>query len=106
MANSITINGRRIEVQGNNVSVINGRVLVGGVEVAGCLSGIVKVEWSGELASLESDCSVSCGTVAGSVTAGGSVHCDNVTGNVKTGGSVHCGKVGGSITAGGSVRAG
>lgn len=101
----ITINGKRITVSGNNVSIVNGAVFVDGRKVEGdTLQGEVKIAWEGPLASLEADCEVTCGDVHGNVHAGNGVHCGNVQGNVTAGNSVHCGDVGGSATAGNSVR--
>lgn len=69
--NVIVINGKRITVEGNNVSVVNNRVYVDGKEVTdSALSGIVEIKWEGPLATLRSDASVSCGHVNGNVMAG------------------------------------
>lgn len=87
--NRITINGVTVEVEGENVSVLNGVIYVDGVAVQSQLSGDVHVLWHGDLASLEADGSVSCRNVDGDVTAGGSVQCRHVEGSVTAGGSVH-----------------
>lgn len=100
----ININGKRIEVQGNNISINNGVVTVDGVTVEEGLQGVVKVVWEGPLASLEADTSVECGDVHGDVRGGNSVTCKNVQGNVRAGNSVNCGKVGGNCRAGNSVN--
>ncbi len=100
--NVITVNGVRIECEGNNVSVVNGVVTVDGKQVANIQTGTT-IKWEGPLATLTSDESVSCGDVKGDVRAGGSVSCDKVDGSVNAGGSVSCGRVGGSVCAGGSV---
>ena len=107
--NSITINGVRIEVQGNasNISIRNGNVTIGGNIVRTGLSGEVRVVWDGPLASLECDGSADTGNVAGNVSAGNGVRVTgDIQGNVSAGNSVTCQKVGGSIQAGGSVKVG
>lgn len=101
--NRISINGAIYEVEGSNVSVRNGVVYVDGVTVHSGLSDSVHVIWRGDLASLQSDGSVTCGSVEGDVIAGGSVNCHNVSGNVGAHGSVKAGKCGGNIIAKGSV---
>lgn len=40
----ITINGKRVEVTGSNVSINNGVISVDGVTVEGGLQGVVRVE--------------------------------------------------------------
>ena len=103
--NVIIVNGVRFEVEGSaHVSVGGDSISVNGNKVVGGLSGIVKVQWEGPLASLESDGAVECGSVGGNVDAGGSVSCGDVAGDVDAGGSVNCGRVGGDIDAGGSVN--
>lgn len=100
----IVVNGVTFEVDAAaNVVVRNGSVSVGGKTIVEGLSGVVRVEWQGPLATLQSDASVTCGDVAGGVDAGGSVQCRDVRGSVSAGGSVQCGSVGGSVRAGGSV---
>lgn len=49
---------------------------------------------------------VNCANVAGHVDAGSSVDCGNVEGNVDAGGDVNCGNVSGSVDAGGNVKCG
>jgi hypothetical protein len=100
----ITINGRRIEVQGSNVSVVNGVASVDGVVVESGLYGVVKVEWEGPLANLQSDASVTCGNVNGSVNAGGSVNCRDIQAPANAGGSIHAQNIYGNVIAGGSVH--
>ena len=120
--NTIIINGQRIETSGGSISITGGSIYVGGQKVKGELSGIVEIKFEGDLASLQSDASVTvhgnvqgevkatgsvnCGTVWKNVDAGGSVQCGNVKGDLDAGGSVKCGNVQGNIDAGGSVRHG
>ena len=105
--NSITINGVRIEVQGNasNISIRNGNVTIGGSVVKTGITGEVRVVWDGPIASLECDGSAVTGDVAGNVCAT-SIQAGDINGNVYAGSSVTCQKVGGSIQAGGSVKVG
>lgn len=100
------INGKTFK--GNSIVVVNGRVIVDGkqVDVGDVSNGILKIEVTGTLSSLDADGSVTCQDVKGDVDAGGSVSCGNVGGYVDAGGSVRCGTVGGYIDAGGSVRHG
>ena len=102
---TINIAGRSFV--GQSVSIINGRVTIDGVVQDGSLSGVVEIKVTeGVLGQLCCDASVSCGQVAGSVSAGGSVNCDAIGGNVIAGGSVNCNDVRGLVVAGGSVRHG
>ena len=87
--NTIIINGNKIQVAGNNISVNNDSVYVDWKLVQGGLQGIVKLEFKGDLVQLKSSASV---TVNG-----------DVKGNVDAGGSVSCGHIGGSVDAGSSV---
>lgn len=107
MATVITINGKRIEIEGNasKISVSGDRITVDGKTVGEGLSGIVEVKWEGPLASLTSYASVQCGDVHGDVDAGNGVQCGNVGGDVDAGNGVQCGNVGGDVDAGGSVNA-
>jgi hypothetical protein len=100
----IIINGKRTEVKGSNVSIVNGVISVEGVTVEGGLQGVVRVEWEGPLANLNADGSVTCGDVVGNVSAGGSVHAGNIQSTVTAGGSVHAGDIAGRVTAGGSIN--
>lgn len=103
---SVTVNGRTYE--GNNVTVTNNRVIIDGVDVTNkdTPKTILQIEIKGTLASLTTDASVSCNSIAGDVHAGGSVNCDDVKGNVSAGGSVNADDIGGNVNAGGSVRRG
>ena len=101
--NKITINGKTIEVESGNVSIINGTVKVNGISIKTGLSGSVDIKWEGELASLTTDGSVECQDVKGDVDAGGSVQCRDIGGSVDAGGSVSGHNITGNIDAGGSV---
>ncbi len=103
----ITINGKTYK--GNSVSIRNGKMTIDGIDIVGgdapSMAGVMLIKVEGEVALIQSDLSVSCGNVAGSVTAGGSVNCDEVGGNVTATGSVNCDDIGGDVRAGGSVNA-
>ena len=49
--NNISINGNQYSVEGNNVSVINDKIYVDGKLIQDGLSGIVKIEWLGDVAN-------------------------------------------------------
>jgi hypothetical protein len=102
----VTINGRRIEVQGNCISIVNNQVYVNGklVDSEVCTQP-VKLIVEGNAMNVTTRGSVEVqGNVLGSVDLGGSINCGNVGGSIDAGGSVHCGNVGGNIDAGGSVH--
>lgn len=118
MSSKITVNGK--VYSGTSVTIINGKVTIDGVPQDGePLSGVVRIEVTGDLAQLKADANVvitgnvkgnveasgtvQCGSVGGNVDACGSVQCDTVAGDVDAGGSVICGRVGGDVDAGGSV---
>jgi hypothetical protein len=84
----IKINGK--VYSGNVVSIINGKVTIDGVPQTGeALSGVVRVEVTGDLKSLRTDANaVVTGNVLGDVDAGGSVNCGDVEGDIDAGGSV------------------
>jgi hypothetical protein len=103
--NQIIINGKSINVQGNNISVINDKVYVDGKLVESGLSGRVEISFKGDLANLKTDGSATVhGDVRRDVIASGSVKCHNVEGDVDASGSVNCGKIGGNVRASGSIR--
>lgn len=102
---AITIDGRTFH--GNNVQILNGRVIVDGVEQFpdDKLSGVVEIIVTGDLMSLEADATVTVnGNVHGDVETGNSLKCGDVQGNVKAGNSIKCGNIGGSVKAGNSVN--
>ncbi|MGG1659557.1 hypothetical protein [Brevibacillus sp. NRS-1366] len=102
--NTITINGQSIQVSGRNISIVNNSVIVDGVVVQSGLSGIVKVEFTGDLASLQTsgDASIQ-GNINGDVSASGDVKCGDVGGDVRASGDINCGHVNGSVKASGDV---
>ena len=50
--NRITINGKIIEVEGHNISIIGDSITVDGITIEKGLSGIVNVKFEGDLANL------------------------------------------------------
>ena len=121
---TINISGRVF--QGNDLTIINDRIYVDGIDVTEqggpAPTGIVRIEVTGDvqiakcdrsldikgnvLGDATSGGSMNCGDIGGNARSNGSMNADNITGNAQSGGSMNCGKVGGSITAGGSVRHG
>lgn len=122
MSNVIIVNGKRIEVQGDNISIKNGEVYVDGKKVDGSKpTSELKIIIEGNVGNLTVDNgsvevkgmvtgNVDCGgsfkghDVMGSIDCGGSVQCNDVGQSIDCGGSVQCGNVGGEIDAGGSVN--
>jgi hypothetical protein len=92
---TISINGKTYT--GKNVSIINGEVIIDGVKQNGDkLQGVVRVEITGDPASIDCDAPVTVkGNVKGNVIADGPVTCGNVTGDVTADGPCTCGNVGG-----------
>jgi len=110
--NKITINGKSYEVSGKKITVENDSIYVDGVLVESGLSGKsqpIKVEFTGDLASL--DCTnatitgnvtgnvdgtnITCGDVGGSID-GTTIKCGNVSGNVE-GVNITCGDIMGKV---------
>ena len=57
--------------------------------------------YQGPVRDIYCDLNMECGSIAGSVTAGGYVDCEDVGGNVIAESYVECGNVGGNVEAGG-----
>lgn len=93
--NTIVINGRSISVQGNNISVVNDKIYVDGKLVESGLSGNVKVEFTGDLATLECNTCKITGNVQGDVKTN-TIECGDVGGDVKAN-TVKCGNVAGKV---------
>ena len=107
---TVHVNGREITVpDGSSISIVNNKLYVNGLEWEddqgdGRLSGVVRVELSGDIKEVKTDASLHVhGDIQSGATAGGSIKCGNITGHVKAGGSVNCGDVAGNISAVGSV---
>lgn len=104
---NVTVNGKTIRVRGNNISVVNNRVIVDGKVVSESLSGDITVIVEGTCGNLKASGNVEVNGDCGNIDCGGSCTVrGNVSGDIDAGGSITCGNVGGSIDAGGSVRCG
>ena len=95
--NTININGNSFSVSGNNITVINGKVMVDGKVVQDNLSGIVKIEFTGDLAKLDCNTAEVHGNINGSVNTN-SLECGNIMGNVDAN-SVKCETIIGDVDA-------
>lgn len=101
----IFVNGKSIIVEGGNVRIRNGEVIVDGKTIETGLSRHVEVTINGNVEKIDCAGSVTVnGDVSGNIDCGGSCTCGSVNGSVNCGGSCHCGHVSGDIDAGGSVR--
>lgn len=114
-----TSNGS-VTINGTNITIRNGQIIVDGKTIESDVSGVVEIKIEGDICNLTTNSpvtvngnvtgsikcngSVQCGNVGGNIDAGGSVQCDDVNGSIDCGGSARCGNVGGDIDAGGSVR--
>jgi cytoskeletal protein CcmA (bactofilin family) len=106
MGSVITVNGNRIEIEGDarGVVISGGTITVGGKVVASGLEGIVRVIWEGPLANLTASNNVEVhGDVHGDLKADNNVSCGNVGGSIKAGNNVSCGDVGGGVRAGNNI---
>lgn len=96
--NQQIING--VIYQGKSITVINGKVVIDGVDVTPD-SKVINIEISGDVDELVvTDCNnikVS-GKVHSICTSTGDIHCGDVTGNVHTQtGDVKCGNIAGNV---------
>jgi hypothetical protein len=101
---TVVVNGKKYEVEGSNISIINNKIYSDGKLVNKEEINANSIIIEGNVENIETDLSVSCNNVKGDIKAGGSINCDNVGGNVTAGGSVNCDKVKGNINAKGSVN--
>ena len=108
---TVRLNGKDIKVpDGSIVNVVNNRLFINGLEWEGDeeddgrLTGVVRLELSGDIKEVKTDVSLHVhGDIQSGATAGGSIKCGNITGHVRAGGSVNCKDVSGNITAAGTV---
>lgn len=108
---TVHVDGRIVEVpDGSSIKIVNNKLYVNGLEWKGDdggdgrLTGVVRIELSGDIKEVKTDSSLHIhGDVHGSVTAGSSIQCGNIIGHVKSGSYVKCGDVSGNINAVGSV---
>lgn len=87
----ITVNGRRVQCSGRNISIQNGKISVDGKPLECDMTGDIHVVVNGDINQLT--CAGSCtvsGDVNGSIDATGSVTCGTVYGDIDAAGSVRC----------------
>ena len=103
---TVTVNGKTIRVQGNNISIINDKVIVDGKHIDETFDQPnITVIVEGDCKILNTSGNVEVKGNAGNIDCRGSCHINgNVTGSIDASGSVTCGDVGGNIDACGSVR--
>jgi len=94
--NTITIIGKSIDVVGNKIKIRNNSVFVDGIEVESGLSGIVKIEFTGDLAKLDCTSAVINGSVLGDVDGTNITVIGDVQGDID-GTNIKCGSVGGDV---------
>lgn len=95
--NTITVNGKTYkDIQGNNISVVNGVIKVDGKVICEGLSGDVHVKWEGDLANLETHNADILGSVKGSVK-GHNIDIEGFVGGDVTGHNIDCGDVNGNV---------
>lgn len=103
----ITVNG--ITYHGNNVSIVNGKVIIDGKQADTKDDKVITITVTGNIESLEADYCKSI-VVNGDVnklrTTSGDVECGNVTGGVQTtSGDIECGNIGGDVnTTSGDIK--
>jgi len=94
--NKIIINGVEFNVSGKNINVDNNNnILIDGKKVTGPLFGNIKIEFFGDIATLDCTSAVIHGNVLGDVDAT-SINCGDVGGNVD-GSTINCKNVKGYI---------
>lgn len=103
---SVTVNGKTIRVSGNNITVINDKIIVDGKVLNESMDfKNITVIVEGNCHTLEACGDVEIKGNCSFVECSGSCHIEgNVEGDVEASGSVTCGDVGGDIDASGSVR--
>lgn len=103
---TVTVNGKTIHVRGNNISIINDKIIVDGKPLDETMDAKnITVIVDGNCNRLDACGDVEIRGDCGYVDCSGSCHIEgSVTGDVDASGSVTCGDVGGNIDASGSVR--
>ena len=66
----------------------------------------LEYRYEGDVDAVCSAVSISCGNVAGNVSAAGAVTCGDIFGNANAGGQITCGDIYGCVKAGGNVICG
>lgn len=95
---TIIINDKSFTTKGNNISVIDDKVMVDGVVIESGLSGIVKIQFEGDLASLDANVVEITGNVIGKVDSNTLKVTGDIRGNVD-GTTVTCKDIYGSVDA-------
>lgn len=103
---TVSVNGKTIRVKGNNISIINDRIIVDGKPLDETLDQPnITIIVNGDCRNLSACGNVEVKGNAHNIDCRGSCHVEgSVTGNVHASGSVTCSDVGGDIAASGSVR--
>lgn len=96
--NKIFINGESFNVKGDSIVVKNGKVMVDGDLIKDGLSGTVKIEFKGDLASLDCTNAVVNGNIKGDVDCTSIIVNGDVGGNVDST-TISCGNIMGNIDA-------
>jgi len=115
MSASVTICGKTFKV-GDNVNIVNGKVISDGVvvyELTSSQDGVVIERIEGTIGKLEchyplvvngdvhgnvqSYSPVNCGDIHGHLKADGPVNCGDIMGSLKANGPVNCGDIGGNL---------
>ena len=94
----ITINGKSFTTSGNNITIVNDKVIVNGKVIESGLSGIVKIQFEGDLANLDANVVEITGNVIGKVDSNTLTITGDIKGNVDSN-TVNCRDIYGSVDA-------
>lgn len=94
--NIIRINGESHDVEGNDIVVRKGKVLVNNIIIKDGLSGIVKIEFKGNLAHLDCTSAVVNGDIYGDIDGTTISINGDVSGDVDCT-TIKCGNIGGDV---------
>ena len=95
---SVSIDGKTFS--GNNITIINGEVIIDGVTQDGELTGDINVVVNGNVDRIENSIGTVTANAVGNVsTQSGDVNCDDVSGSVSTmSGDVYCDSISGNVS--------
>ena len=96
--NKLIVNGTTYEVKGKHINVRKNSVYIGDKVVIDNLSGVVKIEFQGDLAHLDCNAATINGDVNGDVDANSLTVTGDVAGDIDCT-SIKCRDVGGDIDA-------
>jgi len=96
LMNIIRINGESHDVEGNNIVVRRGKVLVDGKVIKDGLTGTVKIEFEGDIAYLDCTQAVVNGDVHGDIDCASAIVNGDISGDVDCT-TIKCGDVGGDV---------